>query len=391
MDIPDDDVFMIMGTHWANTYWNNIYGTAAKQFQEKRFNPPVKDMGEAYYRILEQYTRAIANLDAEKGEGKYYITILTDIYNNYAKLIGVENFIAFKNILVKPFIPADMYDQIGALDNAKDNLLKKIIIQVITQFTIYVNANGINSVINGRDRSQDHLEIWRAKLIEMFKNERTKLRNKFLAQNNGVEVTRESEINTVPKEVADSLQERLKKEIQEKYNLQIKYNKLVDYCDVLKNRLAIQEKMKSTPVTKSIEKVKVSEQKGDNSKRSSQKKSHHKSSQVSQNNQNTKPKMLNDMKFSSNVTPKQVSDIKSSSKKSEPSSTKSHKSDKKETKEIKDATRHIKNVGKIEEVEPEPDKEESEIEGEQLSGSEVSEESESSDDTGEYESPEEDE
>lgn len=365
MESADDDVFQIIATYFANTYWNNIYATAVNAFQEGRLKPQPKNMGEAYYRILDQYTRAISALDLDGGENKHYIHILTDMFKQYGELLQITNFVTFKNLLVKPFIPPDMFSNLPSMDAGKDNLFKKILIQVLTEFTVYINKNGITVVVNDRQNGTKYLNVWRDQFIDFLKLERTKLRNQFLAQKNGVDINKQNVADVIPREVADALQERIKVILKEKYDLEVKYNKLAAYTNKLKEIV----KENESRLSKFSKSEKPDHRKYDKYEKSESKRSESKKSEKSE--------------------PKR-SDKSDKSDKSE-------KSEKKEltpdlhNKQIPDPTRHIDNVGTIAK---DPLQKDIAIDGEQLSVEELSsgsEESGSENESEEYESPSSDE
>ena len=232
-DITAEQIFEVVGVYFANTYWNHLHKSAIDEWSEEKF--ATKE--EAFKTTAERYSRAFcAPNDKTERINKHYLAILKDLHNNYKTYLETsDTLLGFIDTLSRFLLPKEYYKTLARQDPRKDNIIRKILTKTVARFTIFVTQQEAKKAVDDKERKNTrNVEHWKKKIIDLLVQERNEFCSLLLAKNSGVDIKNRDEIPSIPKEVCDKLQSRIKDLITEKSEITQERNKLVKYIGVLK-------------------------------------------------------------------------------------------------------------------------------------------------------------
>src|SRR5690242_12082118 len=205
MSDPSLMVFDIIGTYFVKTYWTVLYDAAAS-------NKKYRSQEDAYIATVDMYTAAVSKREnpTEKSN-KNYITLVKDLFRETQKYAPtVQTMSDFINFVMQQFIPQEYYAAMGHQSTYKENMFRNILKESLTQFSLYVVSDELQTVINQQTRKEweQHLPRWQKKFIQILQTEKSKLVRLLLAEKHGVKGGDDGE--TVPKVIADNMTRKIK-------------------------------------------------------------------------------------------------------------------------------------------------------------------------------------
>lgn len=122
-------------------------------------------------------------------------------------------------------------------DNVKDIIFHGVTTRALTRFSQYVLENEVLHVTDLAIRNQSahgRLVMWKGKFMEILRDEQNQLCSLLLAENSGMSASSLRTAPSLPKEVCEKLQKRIKILIEEKHQIVLEHNKLVQYTEGLR-------------------------------------------------------------------------------------------------------------------------------------------------------------
>ena len=219
------DIFDIVSTYFANTYWFHLYKHAHDAYEQRQFGT-VED---AYKVMVDRYRIAFsAAQNAQGKENVNYVKIITDLRNQYNTWMQVNLSLGdFIDVICRQLLPDDTYKSLGRQDTRKDDVFRKTIVQAVTNFTVYVATEGLTDVIRSRDpaAAKPKQLAWKEEFIQILYDLRNDLYGRFMATKTGVNPNKmRNQKDQISKEAFDKMVEKIKQLILDKAKIQKSLN-----------------------------------------------------------------------------------------------------------------------------------------------------------------------
>jgi hypothetical protein len=234
--ITSDRVFEVIGVYFANCYWNNLYKSAKDLYLEGN----IDSIEEAYRTAIERYHKAFCTVAVGPNGNKYYDELIKDLHNNYKFYLQTGGTLMdFIDTCTSFFLPRDYYKKMARLDPKKVTIFRQIITKTVTKFTTFLLQEEVaravkKDVRSNQDAQKQSIEAWKKKFIEIMVGERNEFCSLIMASTSGVNIKNKEDIPSIPKEVCDKMQNKIKTLIAEKAAITSDYNKLVGLIGELK-------------------------------------------------------------------------------------------------------------------------------------------------------------
>jgi hypothetical protein len=236
-------VFEIIGVYFANCYWNNLYNVALDIFAQENS----ESLDDAYRIAVNRYNTAFCK-KAEKTEkiNKHYVDIVKDLHKNYKEYLQTsDTYFGFIDVVVRGLIPENYYKILSSSDDRKNNIFRDVLSKTLTKFTIVLSQTA-STVTNSKTRkdknkSRDQVSSLKDKFIELLNQERTRFCSILMAKNSGVDIRNPDEIPSIPKEVCDKLNQKIKILVEEKEHMKRERNKYAELANKFKEIITRQE------------------------------------------------------------------------------------------------------------------------------------------------------
>src|SRR5271165_5436602 len=215
-ELKANEIFEVFGVYFANCYWNSLYENALDIWHTERY----ETLDDAYRKAIQRYNMAFCK-KTNKSEkmNENYLKIIKDIYNNYKRLLNsTDTYAGFIDTVIKFMIPSNFYKDMNLNDSRKDGIFKDVMSKTLTRFTLFITQEGIGDVVNANTRknAKEYVHNWKKKFIDLLTQERNNFCSLLLAQHSGVDIQNTSEIPSIPKQVLDKLNTKLKDIIEKK-------------------------------------------------------------------------------------------------------------------------------------------------------------------------------
>lgn len=219
----------LFAVFFAGHYWNGLYNAADKLVKEGKF----KTVREAYRHSLEMYQRAMCDQPTESQD--HLRDTIKSLHAYCDKELGNSTtLITFVDLCAMYILPQDAYMSINKNYAKQLGILRGVISKTLARFTVYVLSKEISIITDAKQRGMEqHVRRAADEFQKFLQIEISELNALVIAKQTGVKQT-----DQVPKAVIDRLRSELQKSMEEKAQLIDKYNKMVQYAQVLKNSIA---------------------------------------------------------------------------------------------------------------------------------------------------------
>ena len=219
----------LFAVFFAGHYWNGLYNAADKLVKEGKF----KTVREAYRHSLEMYQRAMCDQPTESQD--HLRDTIKSLHTYCDKELGNSTtLITFVDLCAMYILPQDAYMSVNKNFGKQLGILRGVISKTLARFTVYVLSKEINIITVAKQRGMEqHVRRAADEFQKFLQIEISELNALVIAKQTGVKQT-----DQVPKAVIDRLRSELQKSMEEKAQLIDKYNKMVQYAQVLKNSIA---------------------------------------------------------------------------------------------------------------------------------------------------------
>jgi hypothetical protein len=206
-------VFDIIGTYFVKTYWTSLYDIAKDQYESgvKGFS----SLEDSYSSAVDIYTRAVSKREnSAESTNKSYVAIVKSLFEETKQYIkNIHTLADFIDYVAKQFIHPEYYAIMSKQAAAKETMFRNILKEALGQFSIFVVTEEIAIVLDPTERSsnwQENLLLWQKKFISILQNEKSKLVKLFLSEKHGVKIDDRRDEETVPKELADRMTDKIR-------------------------------------------------------------------------------------------------------------------------------------------------------------------------------------
>lgn len=247
-NITSEKVFEVIAVYFANCYWNPLYKAAKDAYLEGQ----IESLEESYRTTIERYHKAFCGSSPGPRANKHYLDIIKDLHQNYRNYLQTgQTLMDFIDTCTRFFLPKEYYKTMARQDPKKDVIFKQILTKTLTKFTAFVLQEEVaravkKEVRNNQEMQKQFLATWKKKIVEILTGERNEFCSLIMAKNSGVDLRNKEDIPTIPKEVCDKMQGKIRELIDEKAALAADYNKLVEYVKVLKKLVSDRDSMIET-------------------------------------------------------------------------------------------------------------------------------------------------
>lgn len=219
----------LFAVFFAGHYWNGLYNAADKLVKEGKF----KTVREAYRHSLEMYQRAMCDQPTESQD--HLRDTIKSLHTYCDKELGNSTtLITFVDLCAMYILPQDAYMSVNKNFGKQLGILRGVISKTLARFTVYVLSKEISIITDAKQRGMEqHVRRAADEFQKFLQIEISELNALVIAKQTGVKQT-----DQVPKAVIDRLRSELQKSMEEKAQLIDKYNKMVQYAQVLKNSIA---------------------------------------------------------------------------------------------------------------------------------------------------------
>ena len=209
------DVCEIIGTYFADTYYNVLYTSAKKVAMKKSSS------------ITEEYRLSLVTfIEAVNNDQRYYLSVVHSLLNWYRVntqfiAINIEDFV---NKVVREFVPGTFFESMSKKD--KDSILGDIITHSASEVASMISKpDNIVRVIDGR-RDRDNVSYLQSKMLELVLERRDIIYGKFIDRN------KNKKVDLV---YVNKLKDVLKLQLAEKLKLKKELNRAREIAEKLQH------------------------------------------------------------------------------------------------------------------------------------------------------------
>ena len=230
--MEEQRVMEMISVWFANTYYVSIYGKAAGDFYDQRF--PTID--KAYKNQIESFNKSLREKTNPDGSpSNYYPNIMNSINVQYNTYLNVNNTPSqFIDMIARSFLPPDEYQEIYRNETQKREVVKAIILQTVSAFTVYVINESLSDIVSPKIRNSSDIRLQQSKnkqLKEKFSSLLNQKKNEYrallVAGRNGVDISNPDARAMIPQEVVGRLEEKIRFLVEEKSTIIREKNELV--------------------------------------------------------------------------------------------------------------------------------------------------------------------
>jgi hypothetical protein len=209
-----NSIFEVFAVYFSNCYWNNLYKAALTVWE----NEEIDTLDEAYVTTINRYNTAFCKLpNKNEPRNKHYNDIVRDIHSYYKNYLqSYETYLGFIQVVVSHIIPKNY--NIGDRYN---DVFRDVMSQTLTQFTMFICKDEVRYVVDKnfrKDINQSKVRVtqWKQKFLDILISQKNMFCSLIMAKDTGVNIKNRDEIPSIPKEICDKLQEKIKQLILEK-------------------------------------------------------------------------------------------------------------------------------------------------------------------------------
>jgi len=237
-------IFEVIGVYFANCYWNNLYTSAMDIWSQES----LESLDEAYRVAINRYNTAFCKR-ADKNEriNSHYVKIVKDLHQNYKQHLQTsDTYFGFIDTVVKNFIPENYYKKLSTADDRKNSVFRDVLSKALTRFTLFVAQESTVHVVDAdlrkdKNRAIECVTLWKKRFIEFLNQERNKFCSILMAKSSGADIKDPDGIPSIPKEICDKLQDKIKELIEEKEKMVKERNQYAKLARTYKGLLITQE------------------------------------------------------------------------------------------------------------------------------------------------------
>lgn len=219
--------YQIISAYIVDIYYNSLYAEAVKFKEGKKVSSVTEGYKHAVYRFLS----VVDSSNRTNYNHKHYKSLLIGINKCFTMWTSFETLTLSDCIdkIVHEFVPDDYYESLDK--DQKRNILRIVLIDVLTQFTKMAVCEFLHIIIDNHDEIAN-VEILKEKIVDILLMEREAFYHKFLS----TKMSKKSEY--VDKEIAVKMKNEIQLLLTENANLKTAKSTIENECIARKNQLS---------------------------------------------------------------------------------------------------------------------------------------------------------